>query len=234
MVVASSRAMEPSCRRRLLTCHSSSTSTAPASRSRASRFGEHPYASTALSYNNMGRVANGLVRQHPPPAGRCASAERPTGVLGISQLGPVSRRSSAGRIVVLGPSRPDSRSCTGSPRLVELPDLLDHPDDPTGPVWIRRDRRRIQPEQARSVWSRPDRRRAPGYGSGGWSSDPSRRASSRTGMLVESCGSSAHAWDRATASTAWTTAATTSRQRGLDYPGRSKTGTGVAGSRATR
>src|SRR5215216_4262392 len=38
-------------------------------------------------------------------------------------------------------------------------------------------------------------------------------------MLVESCGSSAHAWDRATASTAWTTAATTSRQRGLDYPG---------------
>jgi hypothetical protein len=156
----------------LLTCHSSSTSTAPASRSRASRFGEPPYASTALSYNNMGRVANGLVRQHPPPAGRCASAERPTGVLGISQLGPVSRRSSAGRIVVLGPSRPDSRSCTGSPRLVELPDLLDHPldhpDDPTGPVCIRLDRRAIQPEQGRSVWIRPDRRGAQGYGSGGW------------------------------------------------------------------
>jgi hypothetical protein len=45
---------------------------------------------------------------------------------------------------------------------------FDHPDDPTGPVWIRPDRRRIQPEQARSVWGRPDRRRAPGYGSGGW------------------------------------------------------------------
>jgi hypothetical protein len=38
-------------------------------------------------------------------------------------------------------------------------------------------------------------------------------------MLVESCGSSAHAWDRATASTGGTTAATTSRQRGLDDPG---------------
>jgi hypothetical protein len=50
-------------------------------------------------------------------------------------------------------------------------------------------------------------------------SSPSRRASSRTGMLVESCGSSARARVRATASTAWTTAATTSRQRGLDYPG---------------
>jgi hypothetical protein len=32
-------------------------------------------------------------------------------------------------------------------------------------------------------------------------------------MLVESCGSSAHAWDRATASTAWTTAATTRWRR---------------------
>jgi hypothetical protein len=38
----------------------------------------------------------------------------------------------------------------------------------TRPVWIRRGRRPVQPEQARSVWSRPDRRRAPGYGSGGW------------------------------------------------------------------
>jgi hypothetical protein len=38
---------------------------------------------------------------------------------------------------------------------------------PTGPVWIRLDRRGIQPEQARSVWSRPPRRRAPGYGTGG-------------------------------------------------------------------
>src|SRR5918994_1172698 len=54
----------------------------------------------------------------------------------------------------------------------EMPLLLDHPvnhpDDPTGPVGIRPDRRGIQREQARSVWSRPDRRRAPGYGSGGW------------------------------------------------------------------
>jgi hypothetical protein len=38
----------------------------------------------------------------------------------------------------------------------------------TRPVWIRRDRRPVQPEQARSVWSRPDRRRAPGCGSDGW------------------------------------------------------------------
>jgi hypothetical protein len=36
----------------------------------------------------------------------------------------------------------------------------------------------------------------------------------------------------ATASSAWTTAATTSRQRGLDHPERSRTGTGAAGSRA--
>jgi hypothetical protein len=45
---------------------------------------------------------------------------------------------------------------------------VDHPDDPTGPVWIRLDRRPMQREQARADWSRPDRRRAPGYGSGGW------------------------------------------------------------------
>src|SRR5215217_9209312 len=45
---------------------------------------------------------------------------------------------------------------------------LDHPDDPTGSVWSRLDRRGTQREQARSVWSRPDRRRAPAYGSGGW------------------------------------------------------------------
>jgi hypothetical protein len=44
----------------------------------------------------------------------------------------------------------------------------------TRPVWIRRDRRPVQPEQARSDWSRPDRPRAPGYGSGGWGSDRSR------------------------------------------------------------
>jgi hypothetical protein len=52
---------------------------------------------------------------------------------------------------------------------------LDHPDDPTGPVWNRPDRRGIQREQARSVWSRPDRRRAPGYGSGGAAGQPRRR-----------------------------------------------------------
>jgi hypothetical protein len=38
----------------------------------------------------------------------------------------------------------------------------DHPDDPSGCVWIRLDRQAIQPEQARSVWSRPGRRRASG------------------------------------------------------------------------
>jgi nitroreductase len=37
---------------------------------------------------------------------------------------------------------------------------FDHPDDPTGLVWIRLDRRAIQREQAGSVWSRPGRRRA--------------------------------------------------------------------------
>jgi hypothetical protein len=53
-------------------------------------------------------------------------------------------------------------------RIARLDHPFDHPDDPTGPVWIRLDRRGPQPEQARSVWSRPDRRRAPGCGSGGW------------------------------------------------------------------
>jgi hypothetical protein len=53
---------------------------------------------------------------------------------------------------------------------------LDHPDDPTGPVSIRPDRRPIRRGQARSVWSGPERRGAPGYGSGGWGLDPSRRA----------------------------------------------------------
>jgi hypothetical protein len=46
---------------------------------------------------------------------------------------------------------PDAESCARPTRLVELPALLDHPDDPTGPVW-----------------SGPDRRRAPGYGADGW------------------------------------------------------------------
>jgi hypothetical protein len=50
------------------------------------------------------------------------------------------------------------------PALLDHP--VDHPDDPTGPVWIRLDRRGLRREQARSVWSRPDRRSAPGYGSG--------------------------------------------------------------------
>ena len=53
-------------------------------------------------------------------------------------------------------------------RAAGLDHPFDHPDDPTGPVWIRPDRRGTQREQARSVGSRPDRRRAPGYGSGGW------------------------------------------------------------------
>src|SRR5215211_538301 len=63
--------------------------------------------------------------------------------------------------LVLGP--PGSSSC--------LPCLIspfDHSADPTGPVWIRLDRRGVQSEQPRSDWSRPVRRRAPGYGSGGW------------------------------------------------------------------
>jgi hypothetical protein len=37
---------------------------------------------------------------------------------------------------------------------------FDHPDDPSGSVGSRLDRRGIQREQPRSVWSRPDRRRA--------------------------------------------------------------------------
>src|SRR5215217_4022930 len=51
----------------------------------------------------------------------------------------------------------------------QLTDLLDppvdHPDDPTGSLSIRPDRRGIQPEQPRSIWSRPSRPRAPGDGS---------------------------------------------------------------------
>jgi hypothetical protein len=65
--------------------------------------------------------------------------------------------------------------CSTRTWLVELSALLDHPfdhrDDPTGPFWIRPDRRGLQREQARSVWSRPDRREAPGYGSDGWGLD---------------------------------------------------------------
>ena len=53
-------------------------------------------------------------------------------------------------------------------RVARLDHPFDHPDDPTGAVSIRLDRRAIQREQARSVWIRPDRHRAPGYGSGGW------------------------------------------------------------------
>jgi hypothetical protein len=62
------------------------------------------------------------------------------------------------------------------PYRMRLDHPVDHPDDPTGSFWSRLDRRGTQREQARSVWSRPDRRRAPGYGSGGWGSNPSRRA----------------------------------------------------------
>jgi hypothetical protein len=60
-----------------------------------------------------------------------------------------------------------SRRCILCPTRPPLPGtawLLDHPDDPTGPVWIRLDRRPVRRDQARSVWSRPDRRRAPGCG----------------------------------------------------------------------
>jgi hypothetical protein len=52
-------------------------------------------------------------------------------------------------------------------RVARLDHLFDHPDDPTGFVWIRLDRRGIQRERARSDWTGLDRRRAPGYGSGG-------------------------------------------------------------------
>src|SRR5215204_3406726 len=61
-------------------------------------------------------------------------------------------------------------------RVSRLDHPFDHPDDPTGPYWIRLHRRPVQREQTRSVWSRPDRRRAPGYGSGGGGSNPSWRA----------------------------------------------------------
>jgi PPOX class probable F420-dependent enzyme len=37
---------------------------------------------------------------------------------------------------------------------------FDHPDEPSGAVWSRLDRRASQREQARSVWSRPGRRLA--------------------------------------------------------------------------
>jgi hypothetical protein len=61
-----------------------------------------------------------------------------------------------------------ARSTSDRGLCVSWPDHpVDHPGDPTGPVWIRLDRRPVQREQARSDWSRPDRRRAPGYGSGG-------------------------------------------------------------------
>jgi hypothetical protein len=62
-----------------------------------------------------------------------------------------------------GAGRQDRMACNR--RSLDHP--FDHPDDPTGPVWIRPDRRAGQREQIRSVWSRPDRRRAPGYGSDG-------------------------------------------------------------------
>jgi hypothetical protein len=74
----------------------------------------------------------------------------------------------------------------------------------------------------------------PDYGSGGWGFESLAARSIATGMLVDvqwEIGSRP-VW--ATASTAWITPATTSRQRGLDDPRRSKTGTGAAGSRATR
>jgi hypothetical protein len=64
-----------------------------------------------------------------------------------------------------GPEPRTHDSARRTPDLLDHP--FDHPDDPTGPIWIRLDRRGPQREQARSVWSRPDRRRAPGYGSGG-------------------------------------------------------------------
>jgi hypothetical protein len=51
-------------------------------------------------------------------------------------------------------------------RLLDHP--FDHPDDRSGSVGSRLDRRGLRREQARSVWSGPDRGRAPAYGSGGW------------------------------------------------------------------
>src|SRR6266508_3010069 len=69
-------------------------------------------------------------------------------------------------------------------RIARLDHPVDHPDDPTGPFSIRRDRRGTRPEQAISVWSRPDRRRAPGYGSGGVSTP---RGRGRDGPAAEGC-----------------------------------------------
>jgi transcriptional regulator with XRE-family HTH domain len=70
------------------------------------------------------------------------------------------------RVIVDEPQRVDQQASSTLPDLLDHP--FDHPDDPTGSIWIHLDRRGIQPEQARSVWSRPVRRGAPGYGSGGW------------------------------------------------------------------
>jgi hypothetical protein len=77
------------------------------------------------------------------------------------------------RVTAVHQPSPDGRSGARSTSdrglCVSWPDHpADHPDDPTGPVWIRPDRRGLQREQARSDWSRPVRRRAPGYASGGW------------------------------------------------------------------
>jgi len=85
---------------------------------------------------------------------------------------------------------------------------FDHPDDPTGSSWIRRDRRGTQPEQGRSVWSRPGRRGAPGYGSGGWGgwwcgSAPGRGVGSRTSVDAKASGPPGGGGDRSRWSRGW-------------------------------
>src|SRR4029450_7456887 len=79
----------------------------------------------------------------------------------VNRLQPYRSMSARRQALISSPCGQDIRFqiwCRGAvARLVydSLPKALDHPvdhpDDPTG-----------------SVWSRPDRRRAPGYGSGGW------------------------------------------------------------------
>ena len=103
----------------------------------------------------------------PPPSGRISRFPKrmPDGLPptrsanSLRRLRPLDRAPDA-----ISGGLPDV-GASSAPALLDHP--FDHPDDPTGPVWIRPDRRPIQPEQARSVWSRPDRRRAPGYRSGG-------------------------------------------------------------------
>jgi hypothetical protein len=110
----------------------------------------------------------GVQREHPPARrGRCAAVLYPlraTRDRGSSACQSASCHQM--EYLVTAPQwspRSGGRGC----RVARLDHPFDHPDDPTGSVSIRPDRRPSNVSRARSVWSRPDRRRAPGYGSGG-------------------------------------------------------------------